>query len=116
MAKSNLKLKSATPQEKVRKIRVEKARSRCSWPKGEPVPISMGEALALGWRVDDDDVTGSEDEKTADGVYTLEKRVGSLLLSIRIRYHAEFTFRKPYAAQAHSIQMETVILPKAVAA
>lgn len=93
------------------KIRVEELGKHVHWPAGEKVPATMDEALGRGWRVSNDDVTAVEGEQSSTGVYTMEKRVGTRHLTLKIWYRAEFTHGKPYKPQARKYSY-TLLDPK----
>jgi len=82
------------------KVKIENGGAEVNWPTGEKIPATMDEALERGWGVCTDDVTAVDGERSATGVYTIEKTVGRRRLTLKIRYRAEFTHGRPFDPQA----------------
>jgi len=87
-------------------IKVENLGAVVNWPAGEKVPASMDEALKRGWTVTNDDISATDGERSMTGVYLMEKTVGRRRLSLEIQYRAEFTFGKPFGAQARKLSYQ----------
>jgi len=73
---------------------------RIEWPKNEPIPQSMEEALKLGWKVDTSESTASEDERVAIGTVSLVKEVGTVKLYLEIPFQSNITYGKPFNAKS----------------
>jgi len=92
MAKTNLKLKSATPQDQGDLVRLTGG-EEIRWPKGAEIPRTMKEALADGWEVDGSECGGSEYLEI--GLKVLRKFVGEVELHISVPYRARHAHGKP---------------------
>ena len=92
-------------------------RSSVSWPKSEPVPKSMKEALKNGWIVTGGDEEISGDERTHKGVYYIDKAIftdrGKIKLRMSVPFHAVDRCQKPREAMATLI-LEQKPEPQAV--
>jgi hypothetical protein len=66
-----------------------------SWPESEAIPRSIEEALALGWEVDSEKSSVSDDERTTIGTAELRKTVGLLTLYLDVPVRAEVTYGRP---------------------
>ena len=71
-----------------------------NWPDTEPIPQSMEEALALGWKVTGYGGSVSDDERVQTGKMELVKDAGMLRLLLEIPFRAEFRYGKPYTPRA----------------
>lgn len=91
-------------------VKVAHVGAQTAWPKNEVIPTSMDEALAGGWTVTNDDIQEVDGERSATGVYTMQKTVGTRRLTLRIPYRAEFTHGKPFQTQARKLSYETLEL------
>ena len=75
------------------------------WPKNEPIPQSIEEALALGWNVDGSGSEVSDDERVETGTATLKKKLGNVDLALDIPYRSEITYGQP---SNHRAFIETI--------
>ena len=74
------------------------------WPKTEPIPRTIEEALALGWEITDEHATVSADELTMEGTANLSKTIDLLELYLTI----PFTAMRP---GSHSIRRPKLKYP-----
>ena len=70
------------------------------WPKTEPIPRTIEEALALGWEITDEHATVSADELTMEGTANLSKTIDLLELYLTIPFTAIKTYGQPFDPKA----------------
>jgi hypothetical protein len=80
-------------------------RDYIDWPKDEPIPQSIEEALALGWQASGGESEFSDDERIETGTVTFTKKLGNVNLSLNVPYRAERTYGK---AVNHKACVETI--------
>jgi hypothetical protein len=79
---------------------------RVAWPEGEAIPRSVEEALALGWKVEGENSSVSDDERTTIGTATLRKTVGLLTLYLDVPVRTEVFYGQPESPVAIIGQVE----------